>query len=183
MRKELERSDHWGAGWSRSGDTFDSDPGPLRTAIAVFLSVLLLLVPACSSGGAAEGGAPGAVAGGTPSIIDLIKKDIKRGDEVTVTEKNGTVHRLKVSKIDDEGIHGRDSQKKRVTISFDDFRSLAVKRGVIRESNTYRDGSGEGAWGGTAAKVGVGAVVGAGATYFFLRSLGKAAGAALAAGL
>lgn len=181
MRKVPGRSARWGADWSRSGDA--SDSGPSRLAMAVFLSGLLLLNPACSAVGPAAESAPDAVASGSPSITDLVKKDIKRGDEVTVTEKNGTVHRLKVSKIDDEGIHGRDSRKKQVTIPFDDFHSLAVQRGVIRDSNDYRDGSGEGYWGVPAGNVVVGTAVGAGVGYLLLRgavhSIGEAAGAAL----
>ena len=150
-------------------------------ALGILLSGLLLLTPACSTGGGgAEESAPAAVAGGSPSIIDLVKKDIKRGDDVTVTEKNGNVHRLKVSKIDDDGIHGRDARKKRVTIPFDDFQSLAVKRGVIRESTPHRRGSGDREWVGTAGKVIIGAGLGYLILYGGVLAIGEGVGEALA---
>jgi len=163
-------------GWGRPGHV-----------AALFVLLLLLFNASCSStsvvGESSAAESSRQVASGTPTFADRIRKGIKRGDEVTVTEKDGTVRRLRISKIDDEGIHGRDPSKARVTVAFDDCHSLAVQRGGPRESTPYRGGSGEGQGGGSAAKVGTGVVIGAGVTYLFLRSLGEAAGAALGAAL
>ena len=182
MKSVPKRSDHRGADWFQSGVGSETDSSPSRLAMATFLSGLLLLVPACSTGSTPKDHEPAAVAG-SPSIIDLVKRDIKRGDEVTVTEKNGAVHRLKVSKVDDEGIHGRDSRRKRVSIPFDDFHSLAVQRGVIRESNDTRGGSEHGDWAETAGK----AIVIGGLGYLLfhevVHGIGESAADALADGL
>ena len=109
-----EADEFFSPGWQSGGSPTnmrkvpERSSGPFRMAMAMFLSGLLVLMPACSTVDVAEEDAAGPVAAGSPSIADLVKRDIKRGDNVTVTEKNGTVHRLKVSKVDDMTCFGKN---------------------------------------------------------------------------
>ena len=94
---------------------------------------------------------------------------------MTVTQKDGTVHRFKVSKVDAAGVHGRDDSRSNVSVPFSDLKSLAVVRSVTgaKTDRGYHDGSG----GVDAGKVAKGAGYVGGllvvAAYGFVKSLGE----------
>ena len=102
-----------------------------RTILAVVFSVGLLFTTGCgTTGSSAEGS--GNPAGAPTTLAGQIRENIKRGDQVTVTQKDGTEHRFKVSKVDDAGVHGRDDSRSDVSVPFSSLKSLAVERGRIR---------------------------------------------------
>jgi hypothetical protein len=143
------------------------------TILSVVFSVGLLFNTGCGSTGASAEGSENP-AGAPTTLAVQIKENIKRGDQVTVTQKDGTVHRFKVSKVDDAGVHGRDDSRSSVSVPFNNLKSLAVVRGGTRAKTDrgYNDGSG----GVDAGKVAVGAgYVGAFllyAGYGFVKGLG-----------
>ena len=114
-----------------------------RTILSVVFSVGLLFNTGCGSTGSSAEGSENP-AGPPTTLAGQIKENIKRGDQVTVTQKDGTVHRFKVSKVDDAGVHGRDDSRSNVSVPFSNLKSLAVVRSVTRPKTDrgYHDDSG-----------------------------------------